>query len=229
MTRPRPDPSSDLMSDPRPDPARAPEPGLRQMPVVLGIAVICIAIELALQAADQGLIGSPLWRRLAYQYGAFWPGLLDNWKPNYPAQPVTMFFSYAFLHGGLGHLVGNVITLVSLAGIAVARVGQRGFLAIYAASAGVGALTYAALLPGPYPMVGASGALFGLAGAWQYWVQADAPRRRRAWITLRAALGLIGLNLLLLWYLDGRMAWQTHLGGFVAGWVTAGVLHRSKS
>ena len=92
-----------------------------------------------------------------------------------------------------------------------------------------GALTYAALLPGPYPMVGASGALFGLAGAWQYWVQADAPRRRRAWITLRAALGLIGLNLLLLWYLDGRMAWQTHLGGFVAGWVTAGVLHRSKS
>lgn len=215
MTRASPEP-------PRPNR----EPRLRQMPVVLVIAVTCVAIELVLQAADLGLIGSPLWRRLAYQYGAFWPGLLDNWKPNYPAQPVAMFFSYAFLHGGLGHLTGNMITLISLAGIVVARVGQRGFLVVYAVAAGVGALTYAALLPGPYPMVGASGALFGLAGAWQYWVQADAPRRQRLWFISRAILGLVGLNLVLLWHLDGRMAWQTHMGGFVAGWATAAMLRR---
>ncbi len=207
-------------------PSPDPSPTDPRMWVVWVIAAICIAIELLLQAADLGLIGSPLWRRLAYQYGAFWPGLLDNWKPNYPAQPVTMFLSYAFLHGGLGHLVGNMITLISLAGISVARVGQRGFALIYAASAGVGALTYAVLLPGPYPMVGASGALFGLAGAWQYWVQADAPAQRRLWFIARAVLGLTLLNLVLLWHLDGRMAWQTHMGGFVAGWATAAMLRR---
>ena len=29
------------------------------------------------------------------------------------------------------------------------------------------------------------------------------------------------INLVMFWALDGQLAWQTHLGGFVAGWVLA--------
>ena len=29
------------------------------------------------------------------------------------------------------------------------------------------------------------------------------------------------LNLLLWWAMDGQLAWETHLGGFLAGWVMA--------
>lgn len=185
---------------------------------------ICTGLELLLLAADLRLIGSPLWRSIAYQNGAFWPGLLGNWRPNYALQPVTMFLSYAFLHGGMGHLLGNMITLWALGRIVVDRVGASGFLWIYSVAAIFGALTYALVLPSPFPMVGASGGLFGLAGAWQYWIYADSSRNRW-WIALRAVIGLIVLNLALLWYLEGRMAWQSHLGGFIAGWGIAAILN----
>jgi len=32
---------------------------------------------------------------------------------------------------------------------------------------------------------------------------------------------LIVLNLVLWWAMDGLLAWQTHLGGFIIGWVVA--------
>ena len=38
---------------------------------------------------------------------------------------------------------------------------------------------------------------------------------------LQAVAGLMILNLVMAWALDGQLAWQTHLGGFVAGWITA--------
>ena len=226
MTRPRPDPSSDLMSDPRPDPARAPEPGLRQMPVVLGIAVICIAIELVLQAADQGLIGSPLWRRLAYQYGAFWPGLLGDWKPNYPGQPALMFLTYGFLHAGLWHLVLNMMTLVSLGQILIERLGQRRFLLLYTLSILGGAVGYALMSTGITPMVGASGALFGLAaGVIVVSITERIDSREPGRLVVRAltlsVLGLIGLNVLMYYVMGGQLAWETHLGGFISGWIAA--------
>ena len=70
-------------------------------------------------------------------------------------------------------------------------------------------------------MVGASGALFGLAGA-LVWM-----RFRLGWseMTLGGALRdiawpvtlLIGMNVVMYVALDGRLAWETHLGGFLAG------------
>jgi membrane associated rhomboid family serine protease len=29
------------------------------------------------------------------------------------------------------------------------------------------------------------------------------------------------MNLLLWWAMNGQLAWQTHLGGFMIGWITA--------
>src|SRR6056297_4257786 len=95
--------------------------------VLIAILAICVAVEAALQGADFGLWGSPRWRGLAYQNGGFWRGLLDNWRPNYAGQPVLMFATYGFLHGGAMHLLVNMITLVSLGRLVVERVGQPRF------------------------------------------------------------------------------------------------------
>ena len=95
--------------------------------VLLGIILINAAIEAALWGADLGLWGAGRWRGLAYQYGGFWAGLLHDWQPNYAVQPVTMFVSYALLHAGPGHLIGNMGGLVFLGDLAVDRVGGRGF------------------------------------------------------------------------------------------------------
>ena len=193
--------------------------------VLLGLIGLCCGVELVLIAADYGLVGSPRWRGLAYQNGAFWAGLLYNWRPNYTGQPVLMFFTYAFLHSGFGHLAGNMLTLFFLGSIAQERVGQRGLVALYSISAIGGAVAFAILSSSPQPMVGASGALFGLAGAWQYWEWIDRCRTgRRPWVVGRTVLGLVLLNVVLWIWMAGGLAWETHLGGFIAGWLGAMVL-----
>ena len=173
-------------------------------------------------AADAGLIGTRLWRGIAYQNGAFWAGLLSNWRPNYPLQPGMMFITYAFLHGGFWHLAGNMASLIFLNGALSGRLGQGALVLVYLASALGGALLFGLLTQSPAPMVGASGALFGLAGAWQYWERHDLVRLgRRGWPVWRTLLGLIFLNLLMWWLQDGSLAWEAHLGGFASGWVFA--------
>lgn len=204
-------------------------PGLRGPvpPVALWIGGGCVLVELVLLAADLGLVGSPLWRSLAYQNGAFWPGLLWGWQPNYAAQPVLMFVTYAFLHSGVWHLMGNLLALAVLGRIAADHVGQGACALIYGVSALGGAAVFAVLATGPQPMVGASGALFGLAGAWQYWDYGRAGRGHgRGWSLARAIGVLVLLNLVLWLVFAGALAWQTHLGGFLAGWVMARLLHR---
>lgn len=179
-------------------------------------------IEIVLQAADHGLVGSARWRPLAYQYGAFWAGLLHNWQPNFAVQPTTMFLSYSLLHGGLGHLLGNLAALLALGPLVADRVGQREFLALWVFSALGGAAVFGLLTSSPQPMVGASGALFGLAGAWKAWDWQDARKiRAPLWPILLWLVGLALLNVAL-WVLeDGLLAWETHLGGFIAGWIWA--------
>src|SRR6056297_1543252 len=187
--------------------------------LLIAIVLVCVVIEVMLQAADFGLWGSPRWRGLAYQNGGFWRGLLDNWRPNYAAQPVVMFASYGFLHGGAMHLLVNMITLVSLGRLVVERVGQAHFAVIYALSLLGGAAGFAVLSSAVQPMVGASGALFGLAGVltgWEYMARRLA--REGIGPVLRVVGLLILLNLVMYWAMDGHLAWETHLGGFLAGW-----------
>ena len=124
-------------------PSRIPPAGMWSSLVLLGLIALCCGVELVLIAADYGLIGSPRWRGLAYQNGAFWAGLLYNWRPNYTGQPGLMFFTYAFLHSGFGHLAGNMLTLFFLGSIVQDRVGQGWLVALYAVSAIGGAVVRA--------------------------------------------------------------------------------------
>jgi len=130
-----------------------------------------------------------------------------------------MFASYGFLHGGFLHLLVNMITLISFGRLMLERVGQWRFAVIYALSLLGGAAGFAALSNAVQPMVGASGALFGLAGAltgWEY----TARRLAHEGIgpVLRVIGLLVGLNIIMYWAMGGNLAWETHLGGFLAGW-----------
>lgn len=185
--------------------------------LVYGIIALCVVVELLIVAGDFGLFNVPRLRNSIYEYAGFWPGLLMGWAENYPGQRFAMFLTYGFLHGGLIHLGMNMYTLWVLSGTIAERAGTRGFAQIYLGSMLGGAIGYALLSPSPVPMVGASGALFGLAGAVTAWVMRDL-RGRELWRTLaQLSAYLIGINLVMYWALDGNLAWQTHLGGFVVG------------
>lgn len=189
---------------------------------VSSLIAVCVVIELVLQLGDAGFFGIPRFRALVYEYAGFWPGLLSGWRPNYPFQDITMFLSYGFLHAGFWHLALNMVTLWSLGAAVFARVGGPRFLLIYGLSTLGGGLGYALLADTYRPMVGASGALFGLAGALLAWDYVDRfALSERLWPVARAALLLAALNVALYYAMGGLLAWETHLGGFVTGWIAA--------
>lgn len=205
----------------RADLVMAGHPSRRFPPVTLLVIIcICVVVELVLSLADYGVIGQRYWRILAYNWGAFSkPILFGEQPPYFPFQQEAMFVTYSFLHGGLLHLIVNMIALWSFGSAIIRRVGEKKFLIVYAVSAIGGAIGYALLPTPPVPMVGASGALFGLLGLWICW---DYLERKHfgepMWVTYRALIYLVVYNLVFWLLLEGRLAWETHLGGFLAGW-----------
>jgi membrane associated rhomboid family serine protease len=104
--------------------------------------------------------------------------------PAYVLQRPWTLVTYMFLHGGFMHLLFNMIGLFFFGPRLEVRLGSRHFLGLYFTAGIVGALlhmasAFAAGSSGPYvPMVGASGAVFGIllafarlggfAGGWLY-------------------------------------------------------------
>jgi rhomboid protease GluP len=123
-------------------------------------------------------------------------------------------FSAAFLHAGLMHILFNMYALYLFGPPLEREVGSLPFAALYVASALAGAAAYFAS-GSPAPAVGASGAIFGLFGAWL-----AASLRNRHTIAgqagLRQLLVLLGINLALPLILP-NIAWEAHLGGLAAG------------
>lgn len=190
----------------------------RPAPVLLAIVAFCAGLELGFTLSGLPSIGFDGLRRAGILYGAFWSHLLTDWEPAFPGQPVTMFVTYAFVHAGLLHMLFNMLLMVQLGREAVARLGQAGFLLLFAVTAAGGGGAFALLNGSESPMLGASGAVFGLFGATIWW---DIQRRRAAGVSLgqplRLVVGLVVMNVLLWFLVAGMLAWEAHLGGFVAG------------
>ena len=197
-------------------------PATRARRVAIPIILLCILTEGVLLGADWGLWGNRGWRPLSYQYGAFWAGLLHGWQPNYRLQPALMFVSHAFLHAGPVHLIGNMLAIGGLVHLSMDRISARGFAALYLVAALGGAVAFGLLASSPAPMVGASGAIFGLAGAAAWWTWTDRrAQAMRGWQAVWPLLAITGCLILfnaITWALqNGNLAWEAHLGGFLAG------------
>ncbi|MPZ74065.1 MAG: rhomboid family intramembrane serine protease [Nitriliruptorales bacterium] len=123
--------------------------------------------------------------------------------------------SAAFLHGGFVHLAFNMYALYLFGPELERRVGSGSFAAMYVASAIAGGAAFYVAEPNGIA-VGASGAVFGLFGAWLV-----ASYRGRHTVvgrqSLRQLLILLGINAALGLMPGLRIAWQAHLGGLVAG------------
>jgi membrane associated rhomboid family serine protease len=160
------------------------------------------------------------------------------------AKPWT-FFTYAFLHGSWTHLILNAIWLLAFGAAVARRIGTWRFLALFAVTALGGSLAHLATHPlDVLPMIGASGAISGfMAAAIRFVFQPGAPlgiyrlgeedsyrvplvplpeafRDRRVviflviWFVMNLGTGLAGTSFGMT---DATIAWQAHIGGFVAG------------
>jgi len=142
--------------------------------------------------------------------------------------------SHMFVHGGFGHLFVNMFVLFSLGGLCERIIGKKRYVWFYLI-AGVFAGVLSVLLTGFFgmglgerifgsadmPMVGASGAIFAIAGLLMMLL----PRLKFSIIFLPffalPAYLMIPLVLFLTWGLSVIFAWPignvAHFGGFLAG------------
>jgi membrane associated rhomboid family serine protease len=115
----------------------------------------------------------------------------------------------AFLHANLLHIAVNMLSLVFVGPYLEREIGWWRFALIYALSAlGGGAAIYAFGAP-LVPVVGASGALFGLLGACLVLV-------RRLNLDMQYLIGVIVLNFAFTFSVAG-ISRLGHIGGFVTG------------
>lgn len=192
--------------------------GMARLPrPFLIILILCCAVEAAQILWSASLPRIRFW---ADGYGGFWSPLMWGGRGLYPGQGFVMFATYGFLHSGLLHLGMNMLSMVALVRQALPMLPAGRLLLIYAVSQVAGAALFGLMAPqSPVPMIGASGAIFGLAGAL---FGAVAVRLRARGLPLRrlatSAAVMVGLNLALTVALPG-IAWQAHLGGAIAGLV----------
>lgn len=132
-----------------------------------------------------------------------------------------------FLHGGIAHLLGNLYFLYVFGDNVEDSLGKGRFLAVYFAAMLAGALLHAAVNAGSeMPMLGASGAISGIMGA--YVVLFPKVRVYVVILFIRFSVGVtwyIGFWILLQVGMaalgEGGVAWFAHIGGFVAGAILA--------
>jgi len=140
--------------------------------------------------------------------------------------PITSMF----LHGGVLHLLGNLLFLWVFGNNVGAAMGQGRFLVFYFACGIIAALAHAWSEPlSEVPMVGASGAVSGVLGAYlllfpRSRVLVVVPLVILPWTLYLPAAAVLGF-----WFLVqliagilanedvGGIAWVAHAGGFVAG------------
>jgi len=143
----------------------------------------------------------------------------------YPVErisPVLALFASMFLHGSLFHLLGNMLYLWIFGNNVEDFLGPIRFILFYLVSGLSAAATHVVFNPNStVPMIGASGAIAGVLGA--YFVLYPGARVQTLvflWVVPVPAAIILGL-----WFLGqiinvgigGGVAWFAHIGGFLAG------------
>lgn len=199
------------------------------LPVVLLVLLGANVLpELILQLSDRGWLFFPGLRRLCFALGAFQPDLLEGPGPLFGTQPLTMFLTYGFLHTGLAHLVLNMVGLIWMGRLILSYRTSESFVLFYLMSTIGAAEVFVLIGTGGAPMVGASGALFGLLGVYAIdagFLASAKPSKeetslqffRLSLATVAVALSDLGSQALL----GSIAAWQAHTGGFLTGAVMA--------
>lgn len=136
--------------------------------------------------------------------------------------------SSAFLHGGIEHLLFNMVFLWIFGALVVELLGHRWMIAIFLASAIAGSICHTLLNAAEHiPMLGASGAVMGFMGAYLglsiRWKLPDPhiwPMSRPVPPSNLALLAVIGIVLDVMGIMGQAqtgIAYGAHLGGFLAG------------
>jgi membrane associated rhomboid family serine protease len=159
-------------------------------------------------------------------------GLIPSHLWSDPSSAWTTIFTAMFLHGGWLHIINNMWVLFLFGDNVEARMGSIRYLIFYLLSGTAAGILQAYILPGSaVPMIGASGAIAGVLGAYLILF----PRSRIASLVpilfIFTIIEIPAFVFLLFWFVSqlysgllaipggggSGIAWWAHIGGFIFG------------
>ena len=224
------------------------EPIFNVPAAVIAVIVVCVLVHLARTYLLTGDEEIDFLLTFAFIPARYDPTIaVDGALPGGWGADIWTFFSYAFIHGDAMHLGVNTVWLLPFGSAVARRFGSLRFIAFFAVTAAAGAAMHLATHQGAVvPMIGASAAISGfMAAAIRFAFQHGGPlsmfrtgadaayrvpaaplttalRDVRIIAFLAAWFGvnvLFGLGSLAIPGLDQAVAWEAHIGGFLAGLV----------
>ena len=186
---------------------------------IIGLCVLIFLVQLSSQSYKTG--------QLFYSYGLIPSVLMGNNQ-----LPVDLFaipswltiFTSMFMHGGFMHLAGNMLYMWIFADNIEDNLGPKKFLFFYILSGVAAGMTQVLMdTHSQVPMIGASGAIGGVLGAYLI-------NHPNAKVLVLLPFGLFtqfikirALYVLIFWFIlqfissGGGVAYAAHIGGFVSG------------
>jgi len=188
---------------------------------LIGLCVLVFLMQLSSPSYKTG--------QLFYSYGLI-PSVLmgHNQLPMdlYAVPAVITIFSSMFMHGGFMHIIGNMLYMWIFADNIEDDLGPKKFIIFYLL-AGIGAAMTQVLMDthSQVPMVGASGAIGGVLGAYLI----NHPKARVLVLIpfgfFSQLIKIRALYVLGFWFIlqfisqGGGVAYAAHVGGFVSGMI----------
>ncbi|MDN2579238.1 rhomboid family intramembrane serine protease [Aquibium sp. ELW1220] len=228
---------------PFPPPPRR-EPAFNIPAVVLVFIALCVGIHLV-----RGYLLTPAMDFEVILAGAFIPlRYSGEYLLDLPA--FTSPLTYSLLHGGLAHLAVNMIWLAAFGSPLATRIGPVRFVLFWCATTlAAVALHYVLHMDSNVPLVGASGAISGMMGAAaRFGFRSSRGAGRAAFegrmLTIPEALSSrTVVTFLAVWFVinlatglasgipgvDGAIAWEAHVGGFLAGFLAVRLFDRRRA
>ncbi|TFD78309.1 rhomboid family intramembrane serine protease [Cryobacterium fucosi] len=154
----------------------------------------------------QFFLGDSITGLLLYAGAYSYPANFEPWR----------MLTTALVHGSILHVALNMYTLWIFGQILEGMLGRGRYLALYVLSGLAGSLGVLFLSNPGVPVVGASGAIFGLMGAFLV-------IQRRLGGNSTQLLVLVGINLVIGFIPGLGIAWQAHVGGLIAGAVVGSI------
>ncbi|MEO1609925.1 MAG: rhomboid family intramembrane serine protease [Pseudomonadota bacterium] len=229
----------------------------RREPVFNVPAVVIVVLLMLLAFHAMRELAGPFWDHKLMTYLALYPYRLGpdgSDEPGGGLVGVTSLATHALLHGNWLHLLLNSAWLLAFGSLIARRTSAAGFLGLFIACAVAGGLAYVAINGyAKIYVIGASGAVSGLMGAafriifvlphgglavLQHHPQV-VPRmplgmalsHRQTvlasafWIVANLLFGLASSSIAG----GGGIAWEAHLGGFIAGFLLFGAFDRGRA
>jgi|TARA_B110000438_G_scaffold96505_2_gene95712 membrane associated rhomboid family serine protease len=198
---------------------------------IIGFCILVFLIQLGSQSYKTG--------QLFYSYGLI-PSVLmgHNQLPVdiYVVPAYLTIFSSMFMHGSFMHIIGNMLYMWIFADNIEDDIGPKSFLIFYLLS-GVGAAMTQVLMDthSQVPMIGASGAIGGVLGAYLI----NYPKARVLVLIpfgfFSQLIKIRALYVLGFWFIlqflssGGGVAYAAHIGGFISGMILILFFNKKKS